>query len=134
LSGNFAADFLTTEGYVLVDPDQRGAVDRAAAARHFELDGTIRHGGGFLRLSRYTESRNNGRRCRSTTPYCARSRPATTVARFDPVDGNSNDYHQTFSAIAANRATERLTVDQRVPSNSVGGSGQMAHRDRARRR
>jgi outer membrane receptor protein involved in Fe transport len=43
------------------------------------------------------------------------------------LDGNRNDYHQTFSAIAANRASERLTVDQRVPSRSAGGSVQWTH-------
>ena len=40
------------------------------------------------------------------------------------LDENDNDYHQTFSAIAANRASERVTVDQRVPSHSAGGSAQ----------
>src|SRR5262249_54419655 len=34
------------------------------------------------------------------------------------------DYHQTFSAVAADRQTERLTVDQRVRSGAVGASAQ----------
>jgi iron complex outermembrane recepter protein len=38
--------------------------------------------------------------------------------------GSDQDYHQTFSAIAADRNSERLTVDQRVPSSGRGGSVQ----------
>ncbi|MDQ6803329.1 MAG: TonB-dependent receptor [Acidobacteriota bacterium] len=124
-SGNIASDFLTTDGYVLVEPSQRGAVDRAASSRHLEIDGTLRHNGFFARASRYTESRNNG------TPLQINDTILRQIALgFDRgplvirLDGNSNDYHQTFSAIAAGRATERLTVDQRVPSHSVGGSAQ----------
>src|SRR5439155_22637266 len=35
---------------------------------------------------------------------------------------DDQDYHQTLSAIAADRNSERLTVDQRVPSSGRGGS------------
>src|SRR5439155_23171267 len=38
--------------------------------------------------------------------------------------GNETQYPQIFSAIASGRGSERLTVDQRVPSHSVGGWGQ----------
>src|SRR5207248_7139884 len=37
---------------------------------------------------------------------------------------DDQDYHQTFSTIAADRNSERLTVDQRVPSSGRGGSVQ----------
>ena len=46
-NGNIASDFLTTAGYVLVQPSQRGAVDRAATSRHLEIDGTLRRDGFF---------------------------------------------------------------------------------------
>ncbi|PYQ53182.1 MAG: hypothetical protein DMF59_02485 [Acidobacteria bacterium] len=124
-NGNVAADFLTTDGYVLVDRDQRGAVDRAASSRHLDFDGTLRREGFFVRASRYTESRNNG------TPLQVNDTVLRQIAAgFDRgplvvrLDENINNYHQTFSAIAVNRASERLTVDQRVPSHSAGGSAQ----------
>jgi len=124
-SGTIASDFLTTAGHILVQPSQRGAIDRAANSRHLELDGTLRHNGFLVRGSRYTESRNNG------TPLQINDTVLRQIALgFDRgplvvrLDGNINDYHQTFSAIGADRATERLTVDQRVPSHSVGGSVQ----------
>src|SRR5437588_815260 len=51
--GSIDADFLTTSGYVLVQPSQRGIVDVEADARHTTVDGVIRHSGFFLRLSHY---------------------------------------------------------------------------------
>jgi len=123
--GNVAGDFLTTGGYAIVDPAQRGPVDGNASSRHLGLDATVRREGFFIRAGRYTESRNNG------TPLQINDTVIRQVAAgWDSsawtvrLDGNDNNYHQTFSAIAGNRASERLTVDQRVPSHSAGGSGQ----------
>ncbi|HEY8132661.1 MAG TPA: TonB-dependent receptor [Thermoanaerobaculia bacterium] len=126
--GSIAADVFTTAGYVIVDPDQRGAVDRAASSRHAAIDGMLRRGGFFVRGSHYSESRNNG-----TALQINDTAIRQIAAGYDRgawavrLDGNRNDYHQTFSAIAANRASERLTVDQRVPSRSAGGSVQWTH-------
>ncbi|HLJ74488.1 MAG TPA: TonB-dependent receptor, partial [Thermoanaerobaculia bacterium] len=127
-TGSLATDLFTTGGYIIVAPDQRGAVDRNVTARHAAIDGAIRRGGFFLRASHYRESRNNG------TPLQINDTTIRQLALgFDNgpwslrLDGNSNDYHQTFSAISANRATERLTSDQRVPSRSAGGSALWSH-------
>lgn len=131
-SGSVAAGWFTTTGYVLVDRSRRGAVDRPADSEHVALDATVdrevRIGGRtFLRLSRFEESRNNG------TPLQVND-TETTQAAFGsdvPVSGGmlqarlfatQQDYRQTFSAVAANRNSERLTVDQSVPSRSAGGS------------
>jgi outer membrane receptor protein involved in Fe transport len=122
-SGSVAADFFSTAGYVVVRPDQRGTIDGNASSRHAAIDATVRHRGFFVRAARYSESRNNG------TPLQINDTVIRQIAAgFDrgPLalrfDGNSDNYHQTFSAIAADRASERLTVDQRVPSHSTGGS------------
>jgi outer membrane receptor protein involved in Fe transport len=128
-SGSIAADFLTTAGYILVQPSQRGTADVEAGARHTTLDGTLRHAAAFLRLSRYIESRNNG------TPLQINDTGIRQIAAGTDVRtrtgslllrgyGSVQDYHQTFSAIAADRNSERLTVDQRVPSSGRGGSVQ----------
>jgi outer membrane receptor protein involved in Fe transport len=126
--GSVAADFLTTAGWVLVDERQRGAVDRAADARHTSVDTTLARGGFFLRASHYDESRNNGTplQINDTTirQLAAGMDAGPFVARLY---GSDQDYRQTFSAITADRASERLTVDQRVPSRSAGGSGQVSH-------
>jgi outer membrane receptor protein involved in Fe transport len=126
-SGSIDADFLTTSGYILVQPSQRGIVDVEADARHTTLDAAIRHAESFLRLSHYSESRNNG------TPLQINDTSIRQIAAGTDIrtGGGSlllrgydsdQDYHQTFSAIAADRDSERLTVDQRVPSSGRGGS------------
>ncbi|HJT17744.1 MAG TPA: TonB-dependent receptor [Thermoanaerobaculia bacterium] len=127
-SGSVAADLFTTGGYVVVAPEQRGAIDRNVTSRHASIDATIRHGGFFLRASHYDESRNNG------TPLQINATLIRQLALgFDSgpwtlrLDGNSNNYHQTFSAINASRTSERLTSDQHVPSRSAGGSLQWTH-------
>ena len=127
-SGSVAADLFTTNGYIIVAPQSRGVVDRNVTARHAAIDGTLRRGGFFLRAAHYVESRNNG------TPVQINDAKIRQIGLgFDRgpwslrLDGNSNDYHQTFSAIAAGRNSERLTADQRVPSHSAGGSLQWTH-------
>jgi len=125
--GSIDADFLTTSGYILVQPSQRGSVDVEADVRHTAVDGVIRHSNSFLRLSHYSESRNNG------TPLQINDTAIRQIAAGTDIRtpsgslllrgyGSDQDYHQTFSAIAPDRNSERLTVDQRVPSSGRGGS------------
>lgn len=126
-SGSIDADFLTTSGYILVQPSQRGIVDVEADARHTTIDAAIRHAASFLRLSHYSESRNNG------TPLQINDTSIRQIAAGTDIRtgagslllrgyDSDQDYHQTFSAIATDRNSERLTVDQRVPSSGRGGS------------
>ena len=129
--GSVAADLLTTAGYVLVDRARRGAIDREADSRHTAIDAILERAFGdaaraFLRLSRYGESRNNG------TPLQINDTSIRQIAfgvdaalASARLYGGDQRYHQTFSAIAADRNSERLTTDQRVPSRNNGGSAQM---------
>jgi outer membrane receptor protein involved in Fe transport len=125
---SLAADLFDTDGYVLVEPRSRGAVDVNANSKHEAIDATLAHGSAFLRLSRYHESRGNG------TPLQTNETSIRQLAAGDDVGALSlraytseNEYAQTFSAISADRSTERLTVDQHVPSRGSGGSVQYAH-------
>ncbi len=128
-SGALNADWFATTGYIPVQPSQRGVVDREADARHTALDGTVRYDAGFLRLSRYTESRNNGAPLQ-VNDTAIRQVAAGIDLRTGPGSlllrgyESGQDYHQTFTAIAIDRNSERLTVDQRVPSTGRGGSAQ----------
>ncbi|HSP33576.1 MAG TPA: TonB-dependent receptor, partial [Thermoanaerobaculia bacterium] len=132
--GSIAADLFSTAGYVLVEPSQRGAVDRAADSRHAAIDATLERtfgGGGaraFARLSHFAESRNNG------TPLQINDTSLRQIAGGVDAGGFTfrafdldERFHQTFSAIATNRASERLTLDQRTPSRGSGASAQYAH-------
>jgi Outer membrane receptor for ferrienterochelin and colicins len=126
-NGSIDAGWLTTAGYILVDPGQRGAVDVEADTRHTTVDATLRHNGAFARFSHYAESRNNG------TPLQVNDTAIRQIAAGSDLRigagsllvrgyDNAQDYHQTFSAVAADRNSERLTVDQRVPSSGRGGT------------
>ncbi|MDP9192107.1 MAG: TonB-dependent receptor [Acidobacteriota bacterium] len=128
-SGNIAAGFLSTAGYALVRPEQRGAVDLAADARHATLDGTLRRGSAFLRLSHYRESRSNGTPLQENDTTLRHAAGGGDMALFGGSlalrgYGSDQDYFQTFTAIDADRNGERLTVEQRVPSRGIGGSAQ----------
>lgn len=126
--GSVDADVFSTGGYVLVEPGSRGGVDVDATARHSSFDATLARGGIFLRASHFDETRNNG------TPLQTNDTTLTQLAAGADVGpltvrayGVDQDYAQTFSAISADRNSERLTVDQRVPSRSRGGSAQFTH-------
>jgi outer membrane receptor protein involved in Fe transport len=126
--GSVALDWLSTDGWVLVREAQRGAVDVEANARHTGIDATLARDGFFVRASRYTEARNNG------TPLQVNDTAIRQVAIGGDVGpftgrlyGTGQDFHQTFSAIAADRNSERLTNEQRTPVRSWGGSLQASH-------
>ncbi|HEX7190039.1 MAG TPA: TonB-dependent receptor [Thermoanaerobaculia bacterium] len=125
---SLAADLFDTDGYVTVEPGSRGAVDVNASSKHEALDATLAHASTFLRASHYHESRNNGtplqtNEARIRQLAVGHDEGALSLRAYT----TENDYAQTFSAISADRSTERLTVDQHVPSRGIGGSVQYAH-------
>ncbi|MFP5245093.1 MAG: TonB-dependent receptor [Thermoanaerobaculia bacterium] len=122
---SIAVDALSSDGYVLVRPGQRGLVDVVADSQHVTVDAAMRHRTTFVRASYYDESRENG------TPLQENDTTNKQLAIGGELGalslrayGSEQDYFQTFSAIAADRNSERLTVEQRVPSRGAGGSAQ----------
>jgi len=122
---SLALDLLRTSGFVLVRPEQRGAVDVAADSEHASVDATVRGGGAFLRASYYDESRNNGTPLQVNDTTTRRLAAGWTGGGLQ-VRGyaSEQDYFQTFSAISADRQTERLTNEQRIESRGSGGNVQ----------
>jgi outer membrane receptor protein involved in Fe transport len=127
------ATAFATDGYVLVAPGERGAVDTAASSRHggFELaverapDASSRQ---FAALSAFHESRDNGTplqtndtRLRQVVVGADRTGSGTLNLRAYAGD---ELYHQTFSTIATDRSSERLNRQQRVPAEVAGAWGQ----------
>ncbi|HVF58241.1 MAG TPA: TonB-dependent receptor, partial [Thermoanaerobaculia bacterium] len=120
-----------TDGYVLVDERERGPVDTRAASRHATVDLTVERRGDasrlFLRGSRFEESRDNGTPMQENdteTNHVAaggdgRLGPGVVTARAYVTD---QEFHQSFSAVAADRNSERLTRLQRVPSAAAGAA------------
>ena len=127
------AEAFRTEGYVAVSDEERGPVDARAASRHGTLDLTLdrawARGRAFLRGSYFEDSRENGTPLQDndtvnrqiTAGADGRLGPGSFSAR---AFGTDQDFHQTFSAIAADRRSERLTRLQDVPSDSIGLSAQ----------
>jgi outer membrane receptor protein involved in Fe transport len=136
-SGLAATSLFRTGGYILITPESRGAVDVPSNVHSQSGRIEIHHGLGpgsvFLRGNLLNEARSNG------TPVTTNGtriwRYATGGDWSDGGDGRfmlrlhgaNQGYRQTFSAVAASRATERLTRLQTVPSMQLGATGQWAH-------
>jgi outer membrane receptor protein involved in Fe transport len=128
-----------TDGYFIVAPQQRGAADVPAASEHrlltLRIDrfwGSSQAGDAnhsiYLRGSLFDEDRKNGTRVQRNdttteslaTGYRGRTGDGSnwTFALF----ANQQRFHQNFTAVAANRATENLIRLQAVPSHDAGFS------------
>jgi outer membrane receptor protein involved in Fe transport len=128
-----AAEASRTDGYVLVDPAVRGPVDTPAGSRHNTAEATVERavGGGrlFVRGSRFSEDRENG------TPLQTNDSDVRQWSAGGDLPagggflslrgwGGDQEYHQVFTAVAADRRSERLTRLQTVPADTAGGSVQ----------
>ncbi|MBI2678525.1 MAG: TonB-dependent receptor [Candidatus Koribacter versatilis] len=129
-----AGDYFQTDGYILVDATERGAVDTPANTkdesalltieRRLGSNGRVFATGGF-----FGEYRHNGTPLQTNRTAIGEG---VLGADFDTraggfvlrAYGSGQRYNQTFSAIAPDRATEALTRLQRVPAEQLGGSAQ----------
>ncbi|HYO79288.1 MAG TPA: TonB-dependent receptor [Thermoanaerobaculia bacterium] len=135
--GNIAVDLFRTSGYVLVNRSHRGAVDVRADSRHATIDATLRHKTAFVRGSYYDESRNNGTPLQKNDTAILQLAGGADWSLFGGAlalraHASEQDYFQTFSAIAASRNSETLTVEQRVPSRGAGANVQFTRTGRGR--
>jgi outer membrane receptor protein involved in Fe transport len=136
--GRISAGGLTTDGYVLVDEGERGAVDTPAGADYASADLTLERslspGRVFLRGRLFGESRANG-----TPLQTNRTHMDQVVAGADlggsrlgqlalRIHASTQVYDQSFSAVAPGRARESLNRRQRVPSQDAGFSAQWSRR------
>ena len=120
-----------TDGYTAVPQDVRGSVDTPVASQYGS--GNLRverlfgdHGRIFLNGSIYGEDRQNGtplqvndttvRQLAFGTDWNSSAAGLFTLRLF----GGTENYHQTFSSIAANRNSESLTNIQYVPVQQMG--------------
>jgi outer membrane receptor protein involved in Fe transport len=133
--GSAATDLFRTNGYIPVPEPYRGTVDSPANSSHQLTTVDLgRHFGDFSRFfargSYFNEDRHNGTVIQLNTTqladfatgvnYETKSVGAIAARLF----GLFESYHQTFSGVASNRATETLTDSQYVPSQALGGSAQ----------
>ena len=132
-SGLAAADWLRTDGYILVAPDARGPVDTASNVHYQngELDGRrtfAERGDAYLRGNFLNEARGNGtplqynrtRQWRYTAgaDWTTENAGAFSAQAF----GSQEHYQQTFSSTTAGQQSEFLTRYQQVAVQQFGGS------------
>ncbi len=131
--GLLSGGLLRTDGYTLVAPDARGPVDIPSNV-HSEngvVDTTYKASPSLrflLRGSGFNEARSNGTPLQTNATRIWRyavgadqdtSRLGTLSLRLY---GSDQNYRQSFSAIAPDRASETLTRLARIPTQQLGAS------------
>ncbi len=127
------AEVISTDGYIAVPAALRGPVDEPLSSLHHSADLLLeRHQGWgrvFVRANDFRDHRENGTVIQDNQTALrhgivgvdARLFGGSLVVRADRL---REDYDQSFSAIAADRQTERRTSEQAVPSRAAGLSSQ----------
>ncbi|MEW5977167.1 MAG: TonB-dependent receptor [Acidobacteriota bacterium] len=134
-NANLSASFLQTDGYFVVAPQDRGAVDDRAGSLHYAVRSSAfkrfsSSGRLSLHLSHFAEDRDNGTilQKNQTDISTLRARYRTEDARGRIWElacyGLVESFKSNFTAISQNRTRETLTLDQVVPARSAGGSAQ----------
>ncbi len=124
---------LRTDGYILVAPSQRGSVDIPSNVHSqnglLELDRSLLSSGRvFLRGNGFNESRSNGTPLQTNGTRLWRYSTGADLpfSRGDSLAlrlfGSEEHYRQSFSSIAAGRASESLTRLERTPAQELGAS------------
>jgi outer membrane receptor protein involved in Fe transport len=130
---SLSSEGLTSDGSVTIAQSQRGSVDVPAGVRRYGLSPSFEYKLGkssrlFAILDYFTERRGNGTPLQNndTRTLAARFGIDWNRAQVGPITLRgwlqTQAYHQSFSAIAANRNSESLNRLQTVPSQSFGSS------------
>jgi outer membrane receptor protein involved in Fe transport len=133
-----ATGLFRTDGYILVPASLRGTVDTAANSENATVEVNVgqqlgQQGRVFARGSYLTEYRHNGTPIQTNDTELAEGAVGVDkqFTRDDSFSarlyGLVQAYNQSFSAVAANRNSETLTVLQHVPEQVVVGGIQWTH-------
>jgi outer membrane cobalamin receptor len=132
---SLAGEYFSTNGYIPVQPSQRGAVDNPASSLHRNGELQVQRqlsqrSRFFVRGLGYDDSRHNGTiiELNRTRAWQAALGIDWSGAADDVLQlrgyGGAEDYHQTFASVAAGRNSESLARVQQVPSRQWGLSAQ----------
>lgn len=128
------ASALQTDGYVIVAPEERGAIDNEANVRFQNLSGRADYRLSdrvnlFFRAGYFDEKRDNGKigELNDTTWSTAQGGARVQLREGSTIQArlfyDHEDFHQnTFAVPAANppRSASNLTLDKLVPSRAIG--------------
>jgi outer membrane receptor protein involved in Fe transport len=132
-AGTAGFEGVRTEGAFVVAPEARGPTDTKADSDYetglFSAGKRTDKVHVWLRGAAYSEERGNGTPLQvNTTDWTQISVDAGGVVGQGvwqaTVGGNSQDYYQTFTAVAADRASERLTTKQTTGTEHRMANGQ----------
>lgn len=135
LEGNY----FNTDGYPIVKASDRGSIDINATSQHSTFNGRLElvlspDLSFYLRGNHYDEDRGNGTPLQNNDTEAGSFATGGRLRTGDGSDwsfslyGDFQKFTSTFSTQAANRNSETLALDQRVPSSSVGGALQWSRR------
>ncbi len=133
--GQLSAEAFHTDGYILVDPIQRGPVDTAAGSEYSDLSLDLTRTISdrvrvFLGGSIFGESRKNGKPLEGNRTHLRELTlggdwQTQALGSFSlRAYGGPQVYDQNFFAVAPNRSSETLTRIQRVPAQQIGATAQ----------
>jgi outer membrane cobalamin receptor len=135
--GNWAlsagAEWQRTDGAYVVAEEDRGAVDVKADSDYQSGFASAGYGGNTwratFRANLATENRGNGTPLQVNDTEWRQfggDASGSVVGGYwtARISGGTQDYFQTFTAITADRQSERLTTDQTIPGDFVTGGGQ----------
>ncbi len=131
-TGSAAGEWLGTDGVLIVAEDDRGSVDVPAYSDYLTGLATAGYeGGGWYaagRAAAYSEDRGNGTplQVNSTDWRQFSGETSGSVAGGSwqvQAGGGTQTYFQTFTAVADDRASERMTNQQKIPTSfgTIGG-------------
>ncbi len=129
-TASLGGEISKTDGYVIVDEDERGAIDTPAGSRYSTANLKLQRQLGnsssvFVRGEIFGESRTNGTPLQTNRTHLRQLSAGGDFGSFHfRAYGETQVFDQNFSAVAANRNSETLTRVQRVPSQAVGGTFQ----------
>ena len=128
-----AYEGVNTDGVYVIGSEVRGPVDQPAKSDYhngfFNAGRRLPNWHASIRGAAYTEDRNNGTVVQvNSTDWRQLSFEAGGFVGGGVFEvhavGSSQDYYQTFSFVAAGRATERLTFEQTIDTSHQGANAQ----------
>ncbi len=118
-----AGRLFDTDGFFIVSPEDRGAVDRRAGVGFGTLFGRFQWGRYHVGVNAYEEDRENGTALQTNDTSLRSIEAGGSGERWEwNVFGQTQRFRSTFSRILPDRSQEFLTARQDFPTRGYGGS------------
>jgi outer membrane receptor protein involved in Fe transport len=118
-----AGRLFETDGFFILAPEDRGAVDRPASVDFGTLFGRFERGRWHVGVNAFREERENGTALQKNDTSVRSLSAGWSGERWEwDVYGQSQRFRSTFSRVLPNRSQEFLTARQDFPVRGYGGS------------